>query len=82
MTNLNKLMEMPTNQVDESISEETQNLLNRIREAQISELKRSFRMSLIDTYAMACINVANQLGFTDLAKEFVDTLKEMEVSNA
>lgn len=75
-------MEMPTNQVDESISEETQNLLNRIREAQISELKRSFRMSLIDTYAMACINVANQLGFTDLAKEFVDTLKEMEVSNA
>jgi hypothetical protein len=82
MANLNKLMEMPTNQVDESISEETQNLLDRIREAQISELRRSFRMSLIDTYAMACVKVANDLGFTDLAKEFIETIEEMEVPNA
>jgi len=78
---MNKLIGMPTHSVDKSVNAQTKELLERIELSQKREIRFAFDNSLIDTHALACIKVANQLGLVEFAKEMISEMEEREVSN-
>lgn len=78
---MKKLLKMPAQIVDESMAEQKE-LINDvlISKAKV-QLRKYFDSSLIDTHALAVIAVANELGYTDLAKQMQSDFEEMEAEN-
>jgi hypothetical protein len=81
MPKIEKFIAMPANMVDASIKEKIELLKFKLEYANKLELRVAFNDAMFDSAALACITVANELGFTELAKEFIEVMEEMEATN-
>lgn len=75
------LLKMNADSMDESMKNYEIALVETLETMIKQTIRSSFDKALIDSTALTCIKVANDLGFTDLALEMKADYEEMEASN-
>lgn len=81
MPKVRKFLSVSKNCYDQ-ISEEAKCwLLDEIKTNNCKLIKSVFDVTVLDAKALACIDLANRLGYTELAAEMVEEMKESEEEN-
>lgn len=75
------LLKVSADSMDESMKNYEVALVEALETMTKQTIRSSFDHALIDSTALTCIKVANDLGFTDLALEMKADYEDMGASN-
>jgi len=81
MTKVRKFLSVSKENFDKMVRDTKSYLLDDIKENNCKLIRFMFDTTNLDAKALSCIDLANRLGYTELAAEMVAEMKESEEGN-